>query len=509
LSGDAEPVASTEGMRLNFLGLFIGFITGLPRLFFPLIAAFFGARRIDNSDAFLPIIIGAVIGLSLFVRWLRWTRFRYYTGAEEIRIESGLISRTARSIPYERIQDVSIEQKPMARLFGLGEVKFETGAGAGDEGALSYVSIYEAERLRELVRARKAGVGDDPVPAAIPDAAPPPIFAMDMRRVLTLGFYSFSLVIFAVLGGAAQQLDFLLPFDLYDVRAWLGMAKDNGSVLNGIGWTARIYGAVIALLMLIAIGIATGMIRTLLREYGFRLEFTPKGFRRRRGLLTLTDTIMPIHRVQAVNIETGPVRKLRGWYALKFVSLANDTATKKGQDNDHAAAPLATMAEIERILQAAGIDCADTRLQFARGDAGWWIIQMIITALLSSLAMAVLALTTAAEWRTSLLLLIPALAAVTFYFQWRNNRYALDADQLFVRRGWWRERLTIAPQIKVQSAEIRQGPLARMRGLASLQLGIAGGSLQVIALPVAVAHRIRAQIIAAAISVDYSRITMH
>jgi putative membrane protein len=499
------------GMHLNFAGLFVGFISGLPRLFLPLIAVLFGAGRSDTGAFFIPFIIASVIGLSLFFRWLSWTRFRYFIGEEEIRIESGLIRRTARSIPYERIQDVSVEQKPLARLFGLGEVKFETGSGSGDEGKLSYVSFAEAERLRELVRARKSGIAMHLVSGASPilaeDAtAVPPLFAMNMRRVLTLGFYSFSLVIFAILGGAAQQLDFLMPFNVYDIGAWLGVAKDNGTILNDIGLGQRIFGAIAALLALIAVGTFTGVMRTLLREYGFRLDETAKGFRRRRGLLTLTDTVMPIHRVQAATILTGPVRKLRGWYTLKFVSLAADSDTKKGEDSDHAVAPLATMDEIARILAAAQIDRADPDFRFKRGHSDWWLIQFALTAIAVLGGMAVLILATNAGAKSTLLLLLLAFAAVTFCFQWRNNSYALDADQLFVRQGWWRERLTIAPQVKVQTIEIQQGPLARLRGLASIQLGIAGGTLEIIALPIDVARSIQAQIIDIVTKVDYSRI---
>jgi putative membrane protein len=506
LNVEPEIPHAAAGTKLSPIGLFVGFITGLPRLFFPILAVLFGAGRSDKGIYFMPFIIAGVIGLSLVFRWISWTRFHYFIGDEDIRIESGLISRNARSIPYDRIQDVSIEQKPLARMFRLAEVKFETGSGTGDEGTLSYVATEEAVRLRELVRAHKAGAAE-PEPLLGPETVEtPPIFAMDTARVLTLGFYSFSLVIFAVLGGAAQQFDFLLPFDIYDVGAWLGVAKDNGDVLNGISWSARILAGLSALLALIALGFATGIIRTFLRENGFRLDVTPKGFRRRRGLLTLTDTVMPVHRVQAATIQTGPIRKLRGWYALKFVSLAADSGTKQGEDSDHAAAPLATMEEIARILTAAKIDRAQPDLVFTRGQSAWWHIQFVLTALVILTAMIVLILAVNAGWKAALLLLLLAFAATAFYFQWRNNSYALDVDQIFVRNGWWQERLTIAPQVKIQSAEIQQGPLARRRGLASLQLGISGGTLEIIALPVAMARQIQAQIMAVVAKVDYSEI---
>src|SRR5688572_22578201 len=49
----------------------------------------------------------AFLAGSLFIYW---TRFEFRVGGNEIRIDSGIISRTHRSIPFERIQDVDISQ---------------------------------------------------------------------------------------------------------------------------------------------------------------------------------------------------------------------------------------------------------------------------------------------------------------------------------------------------------------------------------------------------------------
>ena len=64
-----------EGERLHISGLFVGFVSGLPQLLVPLFAAVFGVRKSDNP-ALIPIIIAAVLALSLFFRWLGWRRFR-------------------------------------------------------------------------------------------------------------------------------------------------------------------------------------------------------------------------------------------------------------------------------------------------------------------------------------------------------------------------------------------------------------------------------------------------
>jgi putative membrane protein len=505
-AADATDAAHIHGRHLHIAGVFIGFVTGLPRLFFPLAAVIFGAKNSDRAEMLIPAIVAAMLIISILFRWISWKRFRYFTGPDDIRIESGFINRSIRIIPYGRIQDVSIEQKPIARLFGLGEVRFETGGGKGDEGTLSFVHITEAQRLRELVKGSKSDLGGSDVIVQTGDTDTEPLFGMDGKRLLTFGFYSFSLIIFAVLGGLAQQFDFLLPNDFWDINTWFGVAKNNTATWDGIGWSARITAALFAVLGLILVGIITGIARTVIRDYGFRLEHTENGFRRRRGLFTLTDVLMPVTRIQAATIGTGPVRKLRGWHTLKFISLADDSGVKGEDGNDHVAAPFATMPEITEILAAAGINRPNADIPFIQAKAAYWVDRwLIFMSVLSVCIYALMALTDAGFYALWVLAVAPVYAVI-LYTGWRGSCYAVDTDDVFVRAGWWDQKLTILPQVKIQSADITQSPLGRLRGLATLNLGIAGGVLHIDALPYADAQALRHVIMNKAAQVDYSDI---
>lgn len=498
----SEAVATGSvgvGQRLDPRGLAVHFVAGLPQLLVPIVALGFGTRGTNLGAGFAILV---VLTISLLFRWLAWTRFRYFIEDDDIRIERGLLSRSARSIPYDRIQDVSVEQKPLARLLGIGEVKFETGGGEGDEAKLSFVSLAEAERLRETVRSRKAGsaaadVGE-PEAEDLPDA--PPVYAMDNRRLLTLGFYSFSLVIFAVLAGAAQQFDFLLPWGWDDLELLAGEAEKRGVDLAHVSRSTQLGGALIGVLALVAIGIVTGIGRTFLTQYGFRLERTAKGFRRRRGLLTRTDVVMPVERVQAIAVTTGPVRRRRGWYALHFVSLASDS----DKQADHEVAPLAQLEEIWPIAAKAGVTQPGDGVKFTRARPGPWFDRWLLwTGLIVAIVAAnVSAGNTLAAW--ALVLVAPL--ALHAWLGWRTHAAALDARQVYVRHGWWKQVLGIARQVNVQSVSIVQGPLMRRRGLADVEFGIAGGALAIRSVPLAAARAIREQVLGEVVPVDFSRL---
>ena len=61
-----------------------------------------------------------------------------------IRYESGILSRTTRTLELAKIQDVRVDQSPMQRLLNMGDLSLES---AGETGRLSMPSI---DRPREI-----------------------------------------------------------------------------------------------------------------------------------------------------------------------------------------------------------------------------------------------------------------------------------------------------------------------------------------------------------------------
>ena len=64
--------------------------------------------------------------------------------------------------------------------------------------------------------------------------------------------------------------------------------------------------------------------------------------------------------------------------------------------------------------------------------------------------------------------------------------------------------LAIAPQMKLQTVEIAQGPIARRLGYATVNFGLAGGTLAIAGLPLADARALRSEVIGRIAEVDFS-----
>ncbi|OYW47307.1 MAG: hypothetical protein B7Z33_02405 [Sphingomonadales bacterium 12-68-11] len=455
--------------------------------------------------------LAALLGFTALFSYIAWRHFRYLVGENDIRVERGLFSRTARAVPYERIQDVSLEQTLIPRLFGMVDVKFETGAGGKDELRIRYVTAAEAAALRATVRARKAG--EESVAGILETVTEDPsrlLFAMDLKRLATFGVFEFSLVVFAVLGGAAQQFDFLLPYDIWDFRHWLELLAGPGHRLQELGVMTQAIGAALALTVLALLGLVTGLGRTVLRDYDFRLEDTPKGLRRRRGLLTRTDAVMPLHRVQALKVTTGIVRRRFGWHGLSVVSLAQEA-----KSGNQVVVPFARMDEIAPVVETAGFALPDDTTEWHRASRHQRTHAIALTVVpFALLAAAVGALGRyIPDLATGLPLLaafgaaaLGALLGLREWHLWRRRRHAIDARQLFVEHGWLAPRLDIAARVKLQSVEIAQGPLGRRGGYADLKFGVAGGELEMHGVPIEAARAISAAVLDSIVAVDFSRL---
>jgi putative membrane protein len=419
--------------------------------------------RLGTALIAAAVLLGGLV-VSLF---LYWRHFEFRVGDSEIRIDSGMLSRTHRSIPFDRIQDVDISQGPVARLLAIAKVKFETGGSAGggeDEGVLHAIPLSRAQELRTLVRARRsAGIELAPAEA---EAERPAVFAMDLRRVLLAGVFNFSLALFAGLIGATQTFGDVLGFDPFTRAFWLSLLNAGDPIADYI-LSHRIAAGFAGAVLLVLIGLATGMVRTLLREYGFRLDRTEVGLRRRRGLLTRTDVTLPARRAQAAIIGTGPLRDSLGWRDLKLQSLASD----EGGGGDHVLAPLATDEEVGTILDALGWRPLSGSTDWKRVSSVYiWTLAIGLSPLLLLAALATLQ---APNFVIGIAMIAGLL--VVRWRGWRRTLYALDDDRLLVRTGWWRRRTVILPLKRIQSIDLFESFISRWFGISGLAFGVAGG----------------------------------
>jgi len=117
--------------------------------------------EIEVGEAFFEKLLFWSAAISIFVPttvsyvWARLTYrfFLYEISDNELRVESGVVTKNYVTIPYNRIQNVNIYRDIISRIFGLSTLYIQTAGTGGVEAVLPGLLREDAEVLRaELLR---------------------------------------------------------------------------------------------------------------------------------------------------------------------------------------------------------------------------------------------------------------------------------------------------------------------------------------------------------------------
>ncbi|MGW9404393.1 PH domain-containing protein [Arthrobacter sp. NPDC055585] len=383
-------------------------------------------------------LIWAIIGLAVLVLaisvvfFLSWWFTRYQVTDNHVRVRSGVLFRQHRQARLDRVQAIDINQPLLARLFGLGELRFEV-ADAGESAVrLAYLRLDDARTLRATILERAsgaqtgAGIEDSPkhdgepggAPAARRPAEAPeyPILALRPGRVIGATALSGNTVVL-VLGIIAVVI--------------LTLVTGEGVSLAGF--------------IPVALAVVSGYWSMLSTAWNFRAAVSRDGVRIRYGLLDTRTQTVPPGRIQAVSVTQPLLWRPAGWYRIS-VNVAGYGASPGADSARTKLLPAGTLDETLQILALVlpnpGTD--DPVGLFRAGLEGSGEEHGFTTS--------------------------PRRARWVAPLQWRRSGYALTGTALLTRSGRLWRALAVVPHERIQSMALQQGPLARKLRIADLRL---------------------------------------
>jgi len=109
----------------------------------------------------VPLVLlgaAALLAIEAFVALLVWKRFTWQAQPEALELQRGIIVRRASYVPYHRIQQIDLRQRPVQRMLGLSTLILRTAAATTD-AELPGVATSDADALRQELL-RRAGLDD-------------------------------------------------------------------------------------------------------------------------------------------------------------------------------------------------------------------------------------------------------------------------------------------------------------------------------------------------------------
>lgn len=403
---------------------------------------------IENNVA-LPAL-GITLGLLVVIIALFWVSWRFHTfriTGDDVEVRSGVLFRTHRRAPLDRVQGVNLTRPALARLVGLAKLEV-VGAGLDSNVKLEYLSTANSETIRgDILRLasgrRKASKASTVNAAAVgataasapqgtvgrisaglgeivdgvddTDSAPESIVRVPLSRLILANLLSGSTLVFLA----------------------LIVAVIVGLVLQP-QWLFAALGASIPA----AIGFGGYAIRQFVRSIRYSIAPTSAGVRITFGLLTTVTETLPTGRVHAVDIRQPVLWRWGGWWKVRVNRVSGSSATDASAAQNLDVLPIGTRADVERVvallLPSVPVDAAmlaDGMIGPREGD-GYTVSPR------------------RARWFKPL--------------SYRRNGFRLLPEALLIRRGRIWPKLVLLPLARLQSVRIDQGALDRRLGLANV-----------------------------------------
>ncbi|WP_172191554.1 PH domain-containing protein [Actinomyces faecalis] len=443
--------------------------------------------------------VGAVLVLLGIALFLGWRYKTYAVDRDGVYLRSGVLTKQLRIARLPRIQAVDVVHPLLGRVFGLGQLTVEV-AGSGDSRVvLGYLPTAQLEDLRDTILDLAAGVQPEaprahsqapatsPLGSQEPEGAPaggllpetsPQAEAESGGRRPPSGFEDAAAAPRALAGRREEH-----PLYEVDTKVLLGSILRSAIAIGAVvvlsafiilvafvvgsktegSDVGELIGALIpaAILPVTVIGVAWSRVN---RGWGFRAAATPAGIRVRYGLTSDTSSTLPPGRVHAVGLEQGPLWRSKDWWKVEACVAGRETAdvSSSGQVQESGSSLLLPVGERDTALRA---------LWLVTPDLGTSDPDALLDAVLSGTdddGVADLSAPIGSAERG--LVRVSPRGRVFSPLAWRREGIVLTDTCVILRTGrLWRS-ASVVPYERIQSVIVQQGPLARRRGLAKIEL---------------------------------------
>ena len=420
----------------------------------------------------IPLAALAVLAVVLLVIGIFFLSWRFHTfriTGDDVEVRQGVLFRSHRRAPLDRVQGVNLTRPMFARLVGLAKLEV-VGAGSDANVKLEYLSTANAEAVRadilRLASGVQLGTGDGPsTGAAGPSTGPSARSGTGGGGGLVASAASaVSDGISGIILGAEdpveepQSVVHIPPGRLVASRLLSGstvmmillvVAIILGAIY-GTPWV--LFGMIPAL-----IGFGTYWVRSITRALRYSIAPTRNGVRITFGLFTTVTEILPPGRVHAVEVAQSILWRPYGWWSVKVNRLSGRGAADVQSDQFTSVLPVGDRADVERVLRLLlpGLAEDEWHAVFEHGILG----------------------PREGDPYTN----TPRRARIVRLLSWRRNGFLVTPGALFLRRGVVWRTLSVFPLARLQSIGLEQGPIDRALGVAGARahtiMGPVSGSL--------------------------------
>ena len=456
--------------KFAIIFIILRLLRNLIRQLWPVVIAIFLGRGSSSFDT-LEIALSGLGIFGIIPSVIAYYKYYFQLTDKELIINKGLFKKVKLNIPFERIQSVNFRQTFIHQFFKVTEVEIETAGSAEQETKIDAIEIPMAEMLRQRILEKKAQVlRVDQEIVSVEEAANQvdTILQLSQRELLRVGIVQNHFRPIGLLTGLVGTIFFYsYTFD-YDPRDFFNQIYNYGERLSLIN-------IIVLSAFLVAASIAYSLITTGLRHYNLHFWRSGNKFQVVQGLLTRQEFAALDNKIQILHWGQNPFERIIGFYNIIFRQARSGDEKRTMSQFKIPGCNLDQVSYVQRAWLGSRAGKFDKYFSVSRH-------LFFHSAMYQCLFFGVLISAAIYFGNFSGALLMSMVLIGILWLTWtkyRKKRYALSEFELYIGGGVLGLRHSLLPLYKVQDVNIAENPYQWRRGLASLIIHTAAGTVTI------------------------------
>ncbi|MFA5217865.1 MAG: PH domain-containing protein [Bacteroidales bacterium] len=451
----------------------------LIKTFWPVLVAIVFTNKTRNRWLEVAAFLLTGLVLTLIHTILYYLTFKFHIENGQFILRKGYIKRKTLTIPFDRIQNVNTRQSILQQVFGVMSLEIDTAGTDQKELKINSLKTNVATQLALLLgnalETRTDKTEEEDMPVKPSEELLLKLKISDLLRIGISQNHIKTAILLFVFG-----IQFYYQIEDYFKEQAQKYANELWTFLSHSGLTILI----ILLVGFLLFSLLFSMVRTAVLFYDLRFYRISQSYRIVSGLLTRKNLLLPFRKIQDLNWETGPVKRLFGIYKV-VIHQASGGITP---ENKFPEVPGCLINHIETIRKDLfGADQLLDQPLIYSSSYYWrrtWLRYGWIPALLATPLLLL-------NWHyVFILILWVVYILIHSRLMIGKSYFQITNQQILVSSGAFSHRFKQMDLSKVQHVEFRQGVFIKKRGLATLVIGNAASTMRLPFIDAGIARRL-------------------
>ena len=407
------------------------------------------------------LILGFVVVIMIWT-YFQWRHFYFHISNEYLIINEGVFRKEETLIPVERIQSVQINQTFVSQLLELAALEIDTAGSGKKEVKIEAVKFEIAEAMKEHLVALK--IGSSKETTDVEEPVQKPLLRFGLRDMVKVGLTENHLkMAFAIIG---------IFFYLNQYSSIFGFEEDE-VVDSSIDYIAMILPVFVVVYLFTSVGLSLFFV--VIKFFNLTVFVSDKGLGVKSGLFKVEDSFVPLKKIQFIKWQSNPLQRLVGYRTLAIYQASAEAIKRKKAISVPGCKKQHQAVITHEFFPEFESDTEKFRLQ----PEPFWKLRLyafFVVLPLLGLVPAFYFDVVEVAYAIGVYTIVSALLVFKYT---ANYKVTVSGNLLELNKGYIFTEQVFLKVFKVQNVAVKQNIFQKRRGLVSLEIHTASGSLTI------------------------------